>query len=64
MACKVINPYLAADFPELKEQVNEHEEKLAIIKGGVVVVSSSESGNLDLADYPAGTLFVLYEDKE
>ncbi len=64
MAGKVFNPFLAADLSRLNEKVEEHEEQLELIKGGVVAVGSSEAENVDITKYPAGTLFVLYDDKE
>lgn len=66
-----LRPKGGRDFPLLKAhdiQVDEDgtrlDEKLALIKSGVVAVGSSESGTIDLAAYPVGTLFVLYDDKE
>lgn len=64
MSNRVFNPFLAADLSKLNQKVEEHEEQLEIIKGGVVAVEATEAGNIDLSRYPAGTLFVVYEDKE
>ena len=64
MAVKIINPFLAADLSRLNEKVEKHEEQLELIKGGVVTVGSSEAENVDITKYPAGTLFILYDDKE
>lgn len=75
MAIKVFNAQVASFSPVTTAKVgqtlkvkkvdenNKPTEWEAIdIPSGIIAVAMSESGSIDLSNYSAGTVFVLYDD--